>query len=214
MIIAVYKKKGPTSRDLLNEIKRVTKEKKVGHAGTLDPLAEGVLVVGIGRESTKELFSGKFQEKEYLAVIKLGEKSSTDDMEGDKEKVFIEKPPFLYEVEKVLASFKGTIMQAPPVFSAVKIKGKEAYKWAREGTPRNPKKRKVFIKSTRLLKYKYPYLKIKITTGKGVYIRSLARDIGRALGTGGYLHSLLRLRVGKFTVSDCVPVESLPDRLN
>jgi len=212
MIVAIYKKKGPTSRKVLNDIKQILGEKKIGHAGTLDPLAEGVLVVGIGRESTKKLHSAEFNEKEYLATIMLGKYSTTEDEEGEKTEVENITVPSKEEVKKVLASFSGKkVMQTPPAFSAVKVKGKEAYKWARKGkfVPLSP--RKAEIKNITLLSYKYPLIKLEVVTGRGVYIRSLARDIGKKLSVGGYLYSLKRTRVGNFSLEDCVDLSFFKD---
>lgn len=207
MIIAVYKEKGFTSRDVVNRIKEATGRKKAGHAGTLDPLAEGVLVVGIDREATKELHKERFEEKEYVAVVRFGMYSETDDEEGNKENVEVKRIPKVEEINKVLSSFSGEICQRPPSFSAVKVKGKEAYKWTREGKEVDLEERKVHIKKIRLLSYRYPLLKIKIITGRGVYVRSLARDVGKSLGVGGYLLSLLRTRVGDLTLGDCKQLE-------
>jgi len=209
MIFAIYKEKGPTSRDVVNKVKKIKKEKKVGHAGTLDPLAEGVLVIGVGRESTKKLHTEEFDEKEYLATIELGKESSTDDEEGEKKIINIHKKPKKKEIEKILLIFIGEILQRPPEFSAVKIKGREAYKYARKGVPVKPQKRKVSIKKIDLINYKHPFLKIKVETGKGVYIRSLARDIGKKLLVGGYLKKLTRTRVGRFNIKDCRSIHDL-----
>jgi tRNA pseudouridine55 synthase len=211
MIFPVYKEKGKTSRAVLNEIKKIVKEKKVGHGGTLDPLAEGVLVVGVGRESTKKLHTEDFNEKEYIATIFLGKNSTTDDEEGEKEVVEVKKNPTEEEVENCLFSFKGFLMQKPPFFSAVKVNGKESYKLARKGDFVELKKRKVELKKINILSYKYPFLEIKIITGRGFYVRSLARDLGKKLKTGGYLYKLVRSRVGSFKISDCV--DRIPHKL-
>ena len=212
MIIAIYKEKGPTSRDVLNKIKRITGNRKVGHAGTLDPLAEGVLVVGIGRESTKKLWDSCFDEKEYLATIRLGMTSTTDDKEGEKKRIEECKVPDYLEAEKAVFLFLGEIEQTPPRFSAVKIKGKEAYKYARKNLPIKMQRRKALIKEIEIISYRYPLLKVRVVTGKGVYIRSLARDIGKALKTGGYLCVLIRTRVGSFKEEDCVDNDFLRSR--
>jgi tRNA pseudouridine55 synthase len=204
MLIAIYKEKGPTSRDVLNIIKKETGENKIGHGGTLDPLAEGVLIVGIGKEDTKKLHKEEFNEKEYEAVIFLGENSITDDNEGEKSKVNVKKSPKIEEIKDIVKKFIGVTMQIPPFFSAVKIKGKESYKLARKGVFLETKPRKAEIKSIKIKEYNYPFLKITVITGRGVYIRSLARDIGKELKTGAYLYSLIRTRVGKFTTNDCV----------
>ena len=211
-IIGVYKPKGPTSRRVLNWIQRIVDEKKVGHAGTLDPLAEGVLVVGIGRDATRKLESHVKKEKEYLAEVRLGVNSSTDDEEGVKE-----TPPSpllesggtveLDQIKIVIEKFIGEIEQVPPVYSAVKINGQEAYKLARKGKEVKMKSRKRIVKEIEVLGYEWPVLKLRVVTGPGVYIRSLARDIGEELGVGGYLKSLVRTRVGEFLIEDCYEVE-------
>lgn len=198
-IFAVYKPKGPTSHDIINQLRKKTGVKKIGHAGTLDPLASGVLVVGIGREATKKLGSIVKKEKEYLAKIRLGMESTTDDEEGEKTKTKIPKPPKFEEVQEAVAKFEGQIPQTPPIYSAIKVQGQEAYKLARKGQTPKLEPRKVLIKEIEVLNYKWPYLKLRAVTGPGVYIRSLARDIGQALKTGGYLADLERTRVGDFT---------------
>lgn len=198
-VFAVYKPQGPTSHDIIDELRKITGVKKIGHAGTLDPLAKGILVVGIGREATKKLKDLVKKEKEYLATVKLGIESSTDDEEGQKKEIKIEKTPSLDEIKKALQDFQGKISQTPPLFSAVKIKGREAYKLARKGKVVKLSPRKVEIKKIEILEYHWPYLKLKVVSGPGVYIRSLARDIGKKLGCGGYLFELERIRVGDFS---------------
>lgn len=206
-IFAVYKPKGITSHDMVNRVRRATGEKRVGHAGTLDPLAEGVLVIAVGRENTKKISETVAKEKEYVATILFGKTSSTDDQEGQKSEINFYTIPSKKEIENSLYSFIGDIMQIPPAFSALKIKGTAAYKLARKGKEPEIKARRVFIKSIELLDYNFPFLKIKVITGPGVYIRSLARDIGKVLNTGGYLHELVRTRVGEYTVDNCVDIE-------
>lgn len=198
-IFAVYKPKGPTSNQVLEEIRKVVgKGVKVGHAGTLDPLARGVLVVGIGRQATKKLKDIVGQEKEYLATIKLGVTSTTDDEEGEKRVVNEKKTPSISEIKKTVEAFIGEIEQTPPVYSAVKIRGVEAYKRARRGERIKLEPRRVRIKQIEVLNYQYPNLRLKVLCGPGTYIRSLARDIGHKLATGGYLSDLERTRVGRF----------------
>lgn len=198
-LFAVYKPKGPTSYAIVEKVKKLSGEKRVGHAGTLDPLASGVLVLGIGREATKKLAGIAASEKEYVVKIKLGETSTTDDAEGEKKRAETKKPPSPREVEAALRKFAGEIMQVPPAYSAVKVRGKPAYKYARSGRSVELKPRKVFVKSIEILEYSYPFLELKVVCGKGVYIRSLARDLGREFGTGGYVLELERTRVGDFT---------------
>ncbi|MEK7093941.1 MAG: tRNA pseudouridine(55) synthase TruB [Patescibacteria group bacterium] len=208
-IVAVWKPKGPSSFKMVSLIRKLTGEKKVGHAGTLDPLAEGVLVIGIGREGTKQLHDIVGHQKEYEAVIKLGEESSTDDAEGEKTKFEVSLVPSREMIGEVVDKFIGNIEQTPPPYSAMKIGGKRAYKLAREGKEVILLPRPVAIKNIEIMGYSWPILEIRVVTGPGVYIRSLARDIGRELKTGGYIASLTRTRVGEFTREQAI---KLPDR--
>ena len=201
-IIAVWKPVGPTSNDVVQQIKRATGAQKVGHAGTLDPLAEGVLVIGLDA-GTKQLSEMVAKEKEYRATIRLGMESTTDDAEG--EKTVIQDDPRLSaeKIKTVLTKFEGDILQTPPIYSAIKVQGKEAYKLARKGKDVQLAPRPVVIKKIELVSFEWPTLIIDVTTGPGVYIRALARDMGRELGTGGYLAGLIRTRVGEFTQEKC-----------
>jgi len=208
-IFAVYKPKGLTSHDVVNQIRKITGEKRVGHAGALDPLAKGVLVVGIGRKATKKLSEIVKKEKEYLVTVRLGMESATDDEEGAKTKLVIVKKPTLHEIRAIIKKFQGQILQLPPAYSAVKIGGRPAYKLARQGRPVNLRPRRVVIKKIKILSYHWPYLKLKVVTGPGVYIRSLARDIGRGLKVGGYLYNLERTRVGNFTKKTALTLTQL-----
>ncbi|MEK7187316.1 MAG: tRNA pseudouridine(55) synthase TruB [Patescibacteria group bacterium] len=198
-IIAVWKPKGPTSFRVIHELRKITGITKIGHAGTLDPLAEGILIIGLGREGTRQLNDPAFKEKEYEATVKLGETSATDDGEGPTEKQEVKDIPDISKVEQVIKKYIGQINQIPPPYSALKVKGKTAYALARKGKVLNLPARPVEIKNIELQDYTWPFLKIKVVTGPGVYIRSLARDIGRELGTGGYLTKLIRTRVGTYT---------------
>jgi tRNA pseudouridine55 synthase len=212
-MFAVYKPKGPTSFDVVRRVREITGEKKVGHAGTLDPLAEGVLVIAVGN-ATKKIQEVVAKEKEYETTIRLGVTSTTDDEEGEKAEIpllrngfgsrAISKPPSIKEVTAVIQKFIGTILQVPPAYSAVKIKGKAAYQYARQGKKIDLEAREVFVKNIILRRYKWPRLELSVTTGPGVYIRSLARDVGAALGVGGYVEDLKRLRVGEFTAGKAI----------
>lgn len=209
MILPIFKPKGPTSFNIIAQIKKITGIKKVGHAGTLDPLAQGVLIVGIGRESTKKLFSELQKEKEYEVVIEFGKESTTDDEEGEKTIWKVTKEPEESEVAKVIKNFIGEIWQMPPQYSAVKVGGVEAYKKLRKGQSVNLGKRQVLIKDIQILEYNWPFLKLKVVTGPGVYIRSLARDLGQVLNVGGYVKELKRTRVGEFKIENSLTLESL-----
>lgn len=222
-IMAFYKPKGPTSHDIINQLRRLTGIKKIGHAGTLDPLARGVLVVGIGAKATKKLSAIVAKEKEYVAVIRLGEESDTDDAEGPIKKFSISPPsvasgdlrqasnsqfliPARKNIDAAVKLFVGKITQVPPIYSALKIKGAAAYARARRGEKIKMKSRAVEIKEIEILSYAWPDITLRVVTGPGVYIRALARDVGRALGTGAYLASLERTRVGKFTKENAVSI--------
>ncbi|NMC35770.1 tRNA pseudouridine(55) synthase TruB [Candidatus Beckwithbacteria bacterium] len=198
-IIAVYKTKGPSSFAVISDLRKITGEKKIGHAGTLDPLASGILVVGIGQEATKKLDQEVAKEKEYKATFHLGYESTTDDDEGVKTAIDPNFQPNIADIQKALTSFIGEIIQIPPVYSAVKIKGQPAYKLARNGKKVPIRPRIVDVKVIEILSYAWPELRLKITTGPGVYIRSIARDLGKKLKVGAYVSELERKRVGEFT---------------
>ena len=208
-LFAVYKPKGPTSHDIIMRIRRITGERHVGHAGTLDPLASGVLVVGVGRAATRKLTSEIRKDKTYIADIYLGASSTTDDAEGERTTYAVAHIPTDEMVAVVLIKFVGRILQRPPVYSALKISGKPAYKRVREGERVELAPREVEIHAIKLLAYDWPHLRMQIDTGSGVYIRALARDIGEALGTGAYLADLERTRVGEFGVEDVVRFDDL-----
>lgn len=206
-IIAINKVKGWTSHDVIGKLRRITGIRKIGHAGTLDPLASGVLIVAISRESTRELSNYTKQEKEYLATIKFGQTSSTDDEEGDKETVEVVVKPIKDNIEKALKKFTGKIKQIPPIYSAIKINGKPACRRVRKGQEVVLEPREVEIKKIEIVSYKYPILKLKVICSSGVYIRSLARDLGEELKVGGYLADLIRTRIGNFTIDQSQTVE-------
>ncbi|PJE64352.1 MAG: tRNA pseudouridine(55) synthase TruB [Candidatus Ryanbacteria bacterium CG10_big_fil_rev_8_21_14_0_10_43_42] len=212
-IFAVWKPKGMTSHDVVNAVRRATGIKKVGHAGTLDPLAEGVLVVGVGRDATKQLGDIVAKEKEYVAEVLLGTTSSTDDEEGEKTKRNVSIQPSKKDVEKVIKSFIGRSMQAPPRYSALKVGGVPAYAYARAGKAVELKERQIMVKEMELVSYVYPFVCFRTVTGPGVYVRALARDMGERLHTGGYLTALTRTRVGAFTGKDACVLSELKKAL-
>lgn len=211
-IFAIYKEKGPTSFRVIGELRKITGVRTIGHAGTLDPLARGVLVVAIGKEFTKKINEIVNTEKEYIADIKLGFESTTDDEEGIKTAIS-DKPIANSETQNAIRKFIGKIKQVPPIYSAIKVSGKRAYESAREGKAIELKPREVEIKNIKILEYNWPHLKIDVTTGKGVYIRALARDLGRELGTGAYLADLERTRVGGFTKVNSLSVKEFASKL-
>jgi len=208
-IVAVYKPPGMTSHDVIDAIRRRTGIKKVGHAGTLDPFAQGVLVVGVGREATRQLGRLAKLEKEYIAKMKFGWNSTTDDVEGEKEEIKVSRVPSREEIETVLATFQGEITQVPPRYSAIKISGQPAYKRARKGEEIEMPERTVFIHEIEILDYEWPYLVIRTVTSSGTYIRALARDLGAKLNTGAYLEELERTRVGAYATETCKQIKEL-----
>lgn len=198
-----------TSHDVVDVVRRCTGRRKVGHAGTLDPCAKGVLVMGVGRAATKKLGLIAAKEKEYVTCVRLGWRSSTDDREGDKEQVSVPQVPSEEQLRRALRSFEGTTVQRPPAFSAVKIGGRAAYKFARANKKVDLPVRKVQAKQIELLSYAWPLVHIRIVTGPGFYVRSLARDLGAMLGTGGYVEELERTRVGSYTKEQALRLTDL-----
>ena len=207
--ILINKPAGITSHDVVDKLREITKIKRIGHAGTLDPFATGLLILGIGREFTKKLSIFQKKDKEYVATLKLGAESDTFDREGKIIEKVVEKIPERKEVEKVLKSFLGEIEQIPPAFSAKKVKGKKLYELARKGIKVEPKPQKVKIYEISILEYKFPYLKIKVECSSGTYIRSLANDIGKKLGCGAYVDELVRTKIGEFSIEKAVDLSKL-----
>lgn len=192
-------------------MRKFTGESRVGHAGTLDPNATGLLVIGVGREFTKKLGEiAKNTKKTYLAEIFLGEERDTDDSEG---RVTLNKnsfkAPSREKVKERLDLFIGDQEQVPPAFSAIKLKGKKAYQLARKNEVFELKPRRVTIHSIKLLNYDYPILNIECEVSSGTYIRALARDLGRKLGSGAYLKNLRRTKIGKFSLDKATKLADL-----
>ncbi len=190
------------------------KRVKVGHAGTLDPLASGVLVIMVGKATklSSRVMDGV---KHYDATIDLANTSDTDDLEGTLTPVDVGTPPTLASVREVLdQQFTGVIQQIPPAHSAMKVGGKRAYHLARADADVRLEPRPVRIDEITIERYAYPELIVGVTCGKGTYIRSLARDVGRALGAGGTLTGLRRTRVGPFMIGDAVTPEQLPKAIS
>lgn len=179
---------------------------KVGHAGTLDPLATGVLLVCTGK-ATKRIEEIQALDKEYEATLKLGATTASYDMEHPEDATYPTEHITRELVEETLKKFEGDILQVPPVYSACKIDGKHAYHLARKGREVNLKPKPLHIYSITLLDYSMPYIKIRVHCGKGTYIRALARDIGEALSSGAYLTALRRTRVGQFKAAESMNPE-------
>ncbi len=211
-IAVFYKPKGQTSYDVIRSLKRHFPGKKIGHGGTLDPFAEGVLIVGIGQEGTKQLTQFlKGSKKEYIARIILGAASDTYDPEGKITINNIKKLPTKQEVLKDLERFQGEISQIPPPYSAVKISGQPAYKKARQGEQVSLEPKKVTVFEFELLDYQpeQKYLDIKLSVSSGFYVRSFANDLGKKLGTGAYLQELRRTKIEKFNIEQALTLKDL-----
>lgn len=186
---------------------------KAGHAGTLDPLATGVLVVAFGR-ATKAIDALMATEKRYETEIDLSAFTSTDDREGERREVAVTTPPSREAVERALAGFAGGSMQRPPAFSAVHVGGKRAYALARNDAPPELPPRAVRVHEIALLGYAWPIATVSVRCAKGFYVRSLARDLGTALGTGGHCASIRRTAVGPFTLAMSHTLAALPEAID
>ena len=204
----IYKPKGKTSHDVVAILRRVTKIKQIGHTGTLDPFAEGVLPVCIGKAT--RLIEYLADDKAYIGTVQLGKSTTTYDIEGDAVKVS-DKEVSIEEIEKALQSFRGEIEQFPPIYSAIKVNGKKLYEYARKGEEVEIKPRKVTIKNLKILNYdsKNRILELYIECSKGTYIRSIANDLGEVLGVYGHLTKLVRVKAGEFEIKDCIRLEDL-----
>lgn len=214
-LIVVDKPIGLSSMDVVRRVRRAAadgagvtrlKQMKTGHAGTLDPLATGVVICCVGK-ATKAVDRLMGQTKTYETVVDMSAFTATDDLEGEREEVAVDAPPSREAVEAAIGSFLGEIEQAPPAFSAVHVNGQRAYKLARRGEVVDIKPRRVWIDAIELLDYDWPRVTLRVVCGKGVYIRSLGRDLGKALGTGGYLAALRRTSIGSYRVEDAHPIE-------
>lgn len=192
---------------------KVGQKVKVGHAGTLDPLATGVLLLCTGR-ATKRIEELQSHEKEYVATLKLGATTPSFDMEHAEDATFPTAHITRGMVEEVLAAFTGKIEQVPPSFSACKIKGERAFYLARNGQSVNLKPKTITISQIELLSFQPTRIQIRVVCSKGTYIRALARDIGAALNSGAYLTGLRRTRVGDYSVEQCLNLESFPKWLD
>jgi tRNA pseudouridine55 synthase len=204
-IILIDKPTGMTSFGVVARIRRVLTERagkkvKVGHCGTLDPFATGLLILVTGKMTKKAMEYTKL-DKVYEATIHLGQTSTTGDPEGELTNVS-ERVPSREEIETAAKQFIGKITQRPPIFSAIKIDGQRAYKLARDGKEVEIPERTVEIFSLEVLEYSYPELKIRTHVGSGTYIRSLAEDIGKELGVGAYCRELRRTRIGQWDIAD------------
>lgn len=204
----IYKPVGMTSHDVVSVLRRVTKIKQIGHTGTLDPFAEGVLPICIGKAT--RLIEYLQDDKEYLATVQFGAATNTFDLDG--EKVFTsDKKVSRDDIKEGLKSFEGEISQFPPIFSAIKVKGKKLYEYARKGEEVEIQPRKVVIGNIELKNFdeELQQAQILLKCSKGTYIRSIANDLGKNLGCGGYLIKLIRTQAGKFRIENSVQLDGI-----
>ncbi len=206
-ILLVDKAAGSTSFHLVSLLRRLTKIEKIGHAGTLDPFATGVMVMLVGRDYTRRSDEFLTSDKQYRATLLLGVSTDSYDLDGEITGTS-DLAPTLEDVRLAIAPFQGEILQVPPMFSAKKVQGKKLYDLARRGIEieRQPVRVRLEIN---LLSYAYPHLEIEVSCSKGTYIRSLAHDIGQALRCGAHLTALTRLRSGSFHLDECIPQDFL-----
>ena len=211
-LLVVNKPVGWSSMDVVRRVRAAAGGGKVGHAGTLDPLADGVVVCCLGR-ATRRVEQIMGLPKTYRAGVDLSAFTRTDDRESVPEPVAVAHPPPPQTVEAALARFVGRIEQTPPAHSAMRVEGRRAYQLARAGQPVALTPRPVTIHRIAQIEYAWPIATLRIRCGRGTYIRSLARDLGRALGTGGHLARLCREAVGPFTLEQAVTVERCAEGL-
>lgn len=204
----IYKPVGMTSHDVVAALRRVTKIKQIGHTGTLDPFAEGVLPICVGKAT--RLIEYLQDDKEYLATVQFGASTNTFDLDGEKTSVSGKKVT-KSQVEEALKAFSGEISQLPPIFSAIKVKGKKLYEYARKGEEVEIHPRKVVIENIELKVFdeENQQAQILIKCSKGTYIRSIANDLGQNLGCGGYLVKLIRTQAGSFRVENSVQLDGI-----
>ena len=206
--VNIYKPKGMTSHDVVAVLRRLTKIKQIGHTGTLDPFAEGVLPVCIGKAT--RLIEYLEDDKEYLATVQFGTATTTYDLEGEVTSTS-DKKITKEELLNALEGFRGEISQLPPIYSAIKVKGKKLYEYARKGEDVEIQPRQVTIEKLELKNFneEKQTAELLIACSKGTYIRSIAHDLGQSLNCGGHLIKLIRTKAGSFTVEKSVPLDNI-----
>ena len=211
-VLAVDKPAGPTSHDVVAIARRALGTRRVGHFGTLDPFASGLLVLGIGPATRLAPFCVEHP-KTYHATVRLGARSDTDDSEGAIEEVAVPGIPDISAIEKACAAWEGSVLQVPPAYSAKHVEGGRAYALARAGRAVTLEAVRVRIDSIRIERYAWPELEILVRCGPGTYLRALARDLGEQLATGGLCAALRRLASGPYRVEEALPWGGLTDPL-
>lgn len=207
-LLSLDKPPGITSRDVVNRVARLVRPAKAGHAGTLDPLATGVLIVCVG-PATRLIAEVQQLPKQYVGTFLLGQSSASDDTETEITHHSVAEPPSLADLESAVSQFTGQIMQLPPSYSALKVAGRRAYALARQGIAPTLAPRPVEIHSLRILDYAYPRLTLDITCGSGTYVRAIGRDLASAVGTHAVMSALRRTAIGPFQADSALSAEGL-----
>ncbi len=197
-----------TSHDVVGYLRKITHIKKIGHAGTLDPFATGLLIVAVGREHTKRLDEFKNLNKTYIATLHLGATSDTLDRTGIIHQIS-EAQIDVKNIQEVIKNFIGHQDQLPPMYSAKKIAGKKLYKLARKGIEVERKPNRITIFDLQIVDYAFPYLRLHINCSPGTYIRTLAHDIGQQLNVGAYCETLERTHIGEFSLANAIEVKKI-----
>jgi len=209
--ILIDKPIGRSSHSIVNQLRRITQIRKIGHAGTLDPLASGLLIVAIGRESTKQIDKFVKMDKIYEAEVFLGKTTDTYDAEGEVLTEYSGAKIKRRALKAALKDFTGEQLQIPPMYSAKKVGGKKLYELARKNIEIEREPSKITIYKIKILKYSWPKLKLRIYCSSGTYIRSLAYDLGQALGCGAYLSQLRRTKIDHFKVDRAKEIDKIKE---
>lgn len=207
-LLNLHKPPGVTSRRVVDQVDRLVRPAKAGHAGTLDPLASGVLVVGVG-QGTKLVEYIQRLPKQYTGTFLLGRSSDTEDIEGEVRELDNPPQPTLEQLTSAAATLTGEILQRPPAYSALKVQGRRAYKLARAGEEVELAPRPIIVHRLQVARYQYPELVLEIECSSGTYVRSLGRDLAEKLGTGAVMSALVRTAIGSFKLEQAVAPEAL-----
>ena len=211
-ILAIDKPIGPTSHDVVASLRRILGMRRIGHCGTLDPLASGVLVTCLGRYTRLSQWISA-AEKEYESTFRLGAESDTGDSQGTLATRDVGDPPTLNQVDSAMMAFRGCIDQVPPAYSAVKIGGVRSYEFARRQEQVQAASRQVRVSTFEILSFRYPDLKVRVVCSKGTYVRALANDLGEKLGCGAYVEQLRRVRAGTVDERDAITLAEVERRM-
>ena len=211
-VLVIQKPQGLTSHDVVNQARRILQEKRIGHTGTLDPLATGVLVLCIGK-ATKIVRYLESDDKDYTAELRLGMTTDTQDADGRVLETREHEAPSFDRVLEVVQSFQGVILQRPPAYSALKVSGTPSHRLARKGSLPLHAERPVTIHQIIVLEYAYPFIRFSVRCSKGTYIRTLCADMGERLGMGAHLTALVRTRSGRFRLEEAISLDRLAEMI-